>query len=325
MVEISALNGSTILITGATGLIGSALVETLLNATDSEIYATCRQQVTSQQRIQHMLPHPRLHLLTYDVTQPLATDICFDYIIHAASPASPASFSQYPIEVMMANIMGVKHLLDYGLHHNMKRMLFISSGEVYGEGDGTPFQEQDSGYIDCLSPRACYPSSKRAAETLCASYVAEKDADVVIARLCHTYGPNFTEKDNRVFAQFLRNVLQGEDIVLKSEGRQLRSWIYVEDAINAILTLLLKGEKGEAYNVADAQSCITIRSLAEKIASLADRQVRFDIPHDATLGNTTPISCATFSTNKIESLGWRPRYNIDEGLRKTLHRLQNQE
>ena len=306
MVEISALNGSAILITGATGLIGSELVETLLTATDCEVYATCRQKDTAQQRFQHILPHPRLHLLTYDVTQPLETDIRFDYIIHAASPASPASFSQYPVEVMMANILGVRHLLDYGQRHQMKRMLFISSGEIYGEGDGTPFQEHDSGYIDSLSPRACYPS------------------DVVIARLCHTYGPGFTEKDNRVYAQFLRNVLRGEDIVMKSAGRQMRSWIYVQDAVDAILTLLLKGEKGEAYNVADAQSCITIRSLAEKIAALADRQVIIDIPQDATQGNTTPISCATFATKKIEALGWKPRYTIDEGLRQTLQRLQNQ-
>lgn len=324
MVEISALNGSAILITGATGLIGSELVETLLTATDCEVYATCRQKDTAQQRFQHILPHPRLHLLTYDVTQPLETDIRFDYIIHAASPASPASFSQYPVEVMMANILGVRHLLDYGQRHQMKRMLFISSGEIYGEGDGTPFQEHDSGYIDSLSPRACYPSSKRAAETLCAAYVAEKNVDVVIARLCHTYGPGFTEKDNRVYAQFLRNVLRGEDIVMKSAGRQMRSWIYVQDAVDAILTLLLKGEKGEAYNVADAQSCITIRSLAEKIAALADRQVIIDIPQDATQGNTTPISCATFATKKIEALGWKPRYTIDEGLRQTLQRLQNQ-
>ena len=123
-----------------------------------------------------------------------------DYIIDAASNASPNFFSQHPVEVMKANINGVSNLIEYGLGHRMKRMVYISSGEIYGEGDGSEFSEKSSGYVDCASVRACYPSSKRAAETLCMAYGAEYDADVVIARLSHTYGPGFTESDNRVYA-----------------------------------------------------------------------------------------------------------------------------
>ena len=320
MVEISELNGCNVLVTGATGLIGSALVETLLTtSTTCHVYAACRNVEQGKSRF---APHnncQRFHLLNYDVTQPLMGDICFDYIIHAASPASPNSFSQYPVEVMTANFLGVKHLLDYGMKHDMKRLLFVSSGEIYGEGDGHAFSEKDSGYINCNSPRACYPSSKRAAETLCASYVSEYGTDIVIARLCHTYGPYFTKNDNRVYAQFLRNVIRGEDITLKSQGMQMRSWIYISDAISGILHILLKGEKGEAYNVANPQSCITIRQMAELTASLAGRKVVFDIPKDDLYqGNTTPISCATFSTKKLQTLGWQPQYSMEEGLRKTL-------
>ena len=318
---MAEVNGSNILVTGATGLIGSALVEALLKETDCHVYAACRNLSTAQQRLGRLLSNPRLHLLSHDVTRPLVGDTVYDYIIHAASPASPASFTSQPVEVMMANLLGVKHLLDYGLSHHMKRLLFVSSGEIYGEGDGTPFVETDSGYIDCNSPRACYPSSKRAAETLCASYVAEHQADVVIARLCHTYGPGFTETDNRVYAQFLRNVLRGEDIVLKSSGMQMRSWIYVADAVSAILQILWKGEKGQAYNVANPDSCITIRQLAELVASLAHRQVKFDISQDSAQGNTTPISCATFSIEKLQRLGWQPQYSMEEGLRQTMATL----
>ena len=319
---MAEIGSSNILVTGSTGLIGSALVEELLTKTDCNVWAACRHIQTARQKFSHLTSSPRLHLLSYDVVCPLVGDTVYDYIIHAASPASPNAFSSQPVEVMMANILGVKHLLDYGLQHQMKRFLYISSGEIYGEGDGTPFKERDCGYIDCNSSRACYPSSKRAAETLCASYVAEHQADVVIARLCHTYGPGFTEKDNRVYAQFLRNVLNGEDIILKSNGMQMRSWIYVADAVSAILHILRKGEQGEAYNVANPNSCVTIRQLAEMTASLA-RQVKFDIPQDDTRGNTTPITCATFSIDKLKALGWQPRYSLEEGLRQTISILKN--
>ena len=181
----------------------------------------------------------------------------------------------------------------------------------------------ENGIVDCASVRACYPSSKRAAETLCMAYGAEYDADVVIARLSHTYGPGFTESDNRVYAQFIRNVLKGEDIVLKSKGEAFRSWLYVVDAAHAILRLLLDGEKANAYNVAHSESNISIRQLAELIARKADRKVVFDIPEaDAQQGNTTPITKATFSTDKLKALGWKPLFDVEEGFGHTLQEVR---
>jgi nucleoside-diphosphate-sugar epimerase len=216
---------------------------------------------------------------------------------------------------MKANLNGLCHLVEYGIKHHLQRMVYVSSGEIYGEGDGSIFTEQSSGYIDILSPRACYPSSKRAAETLCAAYCKEYGTPIVIARPCHTYGPYFTESDNRVYAQFIRNVLRGEDIVMKSKGEQYMSWIYVVDCAAAILLLLAKGQSGEAYNVAHDDSNITIRQLAEKIAGIGGRKVVMQITED---GNTTPITKAVFSTEKIEQLGWQPLFSIDEGLSHTL-------
>ena len=316
--DLSTLNDSRILVTGATGLIGSCLVDVLLTNPhrNYQVYALGRNEERARQRFNNYWETADFHFIRHDISLPLDSDICFDYIIHAASNASPNFFKEKPVEVIKSNIIGVENLMEHGIRHGMKRMLFVSSGEIYGEGDGREFTEADSGYVNCATPRACYPSSKRAAETLCVAYAAEYGADVVIARPCHTYGPYFTESDNRVYAQFIRNLLDDKDIVLKSRGEQYRSWLYVVDAAHALLTILTKGAKGEAYNVADEQSNITIRALAELLAGAEDRQVVFDI--DDANGNTTPITRATFSTQKLAQLGWRPLTTIAEGLQHTL-------
>ena len=304
-----------ILITGATGLIGSTLVDMLMLHSHCTVYAMGRNSQRATQRFEAYWDNARFHFIAHDVCNPLTLDIDFHYIIHAASNASPNFFQQSPVEVMKSNLTGLCNLVEYGMKHQLRRMVYVSSGEVYGEGDGSIFTEQSSGYINILSPRACYPSSKRAAETLCASYCQEYGVEIVIARPCHTYGPHFTENDNRVYAQFIRNALKGEDIVMKSKGEQYRSWIYVVDCAAAILLLLTKGTSGEAYNVANAESNITIYQLAQKIATLCQRQVMMDIQED---GNTTPITKAVFSTRKLEQLGWKPLFNMDEGLEHTV-------
>ena len=304
-----------ILVTGATGLIGGCLVDMLMQHSLCHVYAMGRNIERARTRFRLYQDDKRFHFLQHDICEPLTWTTDFHYIIHAASNASPNFFQQSPVEVMKANLNGLCHLVEYGIKHHLQRMVYVSSGEIYGEGDGSIFTEQSSGYIDILSPRACYPSSKRAAETLCAAYCKEYGTPIVIARPCHTYGPYFTESDNRVYAQFIRNVLRGEDIVMKSKGEQYRSWIYVVDCAAAILLLLAKGLSGEAYNVAHADSNITIRQLAEKIAGIGGRKVVMQITED---GNTTPITKAVFSTEKIEQLGWQPLFSIDEGLSHTL-------
>ena len=226
-----------VLITGATGLIGGCLTDILIQFSECEVYALGRNRQRAEQRFQQYWNNPHFHFLEHDICTPLDCSVDFHYIIHAASNASPNFFMQKPVEVMRANLEGLSHLVEYGLQHHMQRMVYVSSGEIYGEGDGSVFTEESSGYIDILSPRACYPSSKRAAETLCASYNQEYQTQITIARPCHTYGPYFTESDNRVFAQFIRNVLHDEDIVMKSVGTQYRSWIYVVDCAAAILSI----------------------------------------------------------------------------------------
>lgn len=318
------LLGCNILVTGATGLIGGCLIETLmLNPNrDYHVYASGRNEERALKRFKSFSEDASFHFVKYDVMKSLESNVRFDYIIHAASNASPYFFAISPVEVIKSNIDGVAHLMEYGLAHSMKRFLYISSGEVYGEGDGREFSEEYSGYVNPISPRSCYPSSKRAAETLCVSYASEYGADVVIARPCHTYGPYFTEQDNRVYAQFIRNVLRGEDIVMKSTGEQFRSWCYVVDCVSALLHILLKGENCQAYNIADENSNITIKELAEIIAKIGGRKVVIDLPDADEKRGFNVVTKSVFSTQKLESLGWGVLpYTMEEKMTSTINQI----
>ena len=319
------LSGTNILITGATGLIGSTLVEVLMSNPHRDycVYASGRNFERVRKRFENYLSLESFHFIEYDVMFPFQSDVQFDYIIHAASNASPNAFSRNPVEIVKANIYGVSNLIEYGIKHGMKRFLYVSSGEVYGEGDGRVISEEFSGYVNCLNSRSCYPSSKRTAETLCVSYASEYDVDVVIARPCHIYGPNFTETDNRVYAQFIRSILRGEDIVMKSSGEQIRSWCYVIDCVSALLFVLLKGASREAYNIADPNSVLTIRQLAELMAKIGESKIIMDVPSDTEKISFNPVSKSVFSVDKLEKLGWKVSEDINEKMRKTVEHLKS--
>ena len=317
------LSGCNILVTGATGLIGGCLVETLMlnPSRDYVVYACGRNFERAKKRFAEFFKDASFHFFQHDVTKPLTAEVDFDYIIHAASNASPNFFANSPVEVMKSNLYGVTNLMDYGLVHGLKRFLYVSSGEVYGEGDGRVFTEDYSGYVDPTSPRSCYPSAKRAAETLCISYAAEYGVDVVIARPCHVYGPYFTESDNRVYAQFIRNVLNDEDIVLKSTGEQYRSWCYVVDCVSALFHILLKGDCGQAYNIADNSSNITIKELAQLIADLGGRGVVFEIPEEVEKKGYNVVKQSVFSTHKIEGLGWKVSPKMGDNIESSIREM----
>ncbi len=327
-----------ILVTGATGLIGSALVDLLMAEGLHDVYAACRNEERAKRRFAKYAGNSRFHFVRHDVCRPLEGDVRYHLIVHAASGADPRSFSTDPVGVMAANIDGVRNLLEYGRNHGMERLLYVSSGEVYGSDNGEKlWREEDSGYVDTMTPRACYPSSKRAAETLCVAYAAQYGLDVVVARPCHTYGANFTESDNRAYAQFLRNVARGEDIVLNSDGSQYRSWIYVKDCAEALRTILYKGVSGIAYNVADEQSCVTIKELAELIAKAGGRNVIINAPHSSLPKDSSFfissqahqlrslhssfIKRATFDTSRLRALGWQPQYTLTQGIAECLQSL----
>ena len=225
---------------------------------------------------------------------------------------------------IIENVESTYRLLEYLRKHHGGKLLYVSSGEVYGQGKDflDSFDEKYVGYIELLSQRSCYPLSKRTVENLCSSYWKQYGIETVIVRPCHTYGPCITETDNRAHVQFFHNALAGENIVLKSAGNQMRSYNYVGDCAAALLTVLINGMEGEAYNLANPKSKLTIAQLAEKIAEIEGRRVIFEIPSFVDIVNQSPIPKQVLDTKKIEKLGWIPGFSLEEGICHTLNILK---
>lgn len=314
------LDGCNILVTGATGLIGSCLIDILMLHPNMKynVYASGRNENRAHKYFSKYINNPHFHFLKYDVQSPLDCKIEFQYIVHAASNASPNFFVSQPVEVILSNIDGVKNLMNYGIKHGLKRFVFVSTGEVYGEGDVQVFTEDYSGYVDCTKQRSCYPTSKRASENLCIAYSAEYGIETVIARPSHTYGPHFTESDNRVYAQFIRNVLMDQNIIMKSTGSQFRSWCYVVDCVSALLYIMLKGENNQAYNIADENSNISIKDLAEMIAQISGKKVVIELPTDTEKAGYNVMTKSIFSTKKLRNLGWTINGTMRSKLESTI-------
>jgi nucleoside-diphosphate-sugar epimerase len=325
-IDWDKLENMSVLITGATGLICSFLIDVLMYrnlyyGNNISIWGLGRNLNNARDRFGAYWKHPLFKFITQDIIEKINLDENIDYIIHGASNAYPASFTADPVGTMKANILGLSNLLDFGIKTNCKRILYISSGEVYGEGDGNDFTESYSGYIDYLNPRSCYPAGKRAAETLCIAYSFQYNINTVIARPCHIYGPTITNSDNRAFAQFVRDVLAKKDVVLKSMGKQYRSYCYVADCVSALLTVLMSRKNGNAYNIANKGSNVSIAELADYIALSGNRKVVFDIPTNEEQRGYSLISRAVLDAGKLESLGWKAKYTLPEGIKRTIQIL----
>lgn len=311
---------TTVCVTGATGMIGSAIVDFLrvLNRERNagiRIYALCRRKTTFDSRFPgctDVIP------LIQDAVQPIECGTPIDWIIHTAGNAHPLSFSQQPVETLMDSIISTRNLLELLRRQGRGRLLYTSSGEIYGENPviENGYAETDFGRIDPTNPRSCYPEGKRAAETLCAAYRAEYQVDSVIARLCYVYGAPINPANSRADAQFLRCAASEADIVLKSPGLQQRSYCYLPDAVSAIFTLLLKGESAQAYNIAGATA--TIREYAQALADHAGVSLKFDLPPEAEQKGYSVVTRAIQQPGKLQALGWRQRYPLRDGLSHTL-------
>lgn len=317
--DIKKLYGKTILITGGSGLICSCVCDIIyyLNTHDDaniRIIHAARTHEEPADRFPHMKEGPDYGFVYYDATKAEGIDVEADYIIHAASNANPAAYVAEPVETMAANFIGLNNLLSMAVKKGTKRVLYISSSEVYGQKDSMePYFENDYGYLDILNQRASYPSSKRASETLCVAYSMEFGMDTVIARPGHIYGPGVTPFDNRATAQFTRNAVKGEDIVMKSAGSQLRSYCYSLDCATALLAILLSGESQNAYNISNPNSIITISQIAKCIADAAGTNLTYENPDDAEAAGYNLMSNSSLDSKKLESLGWAAEFSPEEG------------
>lgn len=322
------LRDRNIMLSGATGLIGSFLVDVILQKDlNCTVYALGRSEEKTKARFSRWKNDPHFVFVPYDVKRPLIMDDLktIDYIFHLASNTHPMLYATDPIGTITTNIIGLQNLLEFAVVHNVARFIFASSNEIYGEnrGDVDLFDEDYCGYINCNTLRAGYPESKRCGEALCQAYKAQKDLNVCVARLTRSYGPTMLMSDTKAVSQFIKKCIAGEDIVLKSEGTQCYSYTYMADAVSGLLWILLAGESGQAYNIADLSGDITLRELAAVIAEINGKKVVFELPDATEAAGYSRVMKARLDGSKLRALGWKPMYDIKRGMERTIKILSS--
>ena len=329
--ELKTLEGKAVLITGASGLVCSSVVDVLFRYNDKhenkiQILAAGRCQKKMYDRFKEMVDRDDFTFVTYDASKTdNHLDVHADYIIHGASNASPKMIVKEPVETMMSNFLGMKYLLDYAKEQGTNRILYISSSEVYGEKEGTrPYKEGQYGYIDLLKSRNSYSVGKRAAETLCASYADEYGVESVIVRPGHIYGPTASPHDNRVASAWAYSVARGEDIVMKSDGAQIRSYCYCLDCASAMLKVLLNGQNCHAYNISNPDSIISIKGIAEILSRSAGVQLKIELPTEEERKGFNPMSNSSLESTSLLELGWRGCFDAEAGFSHTVSILKSQ-
>jgi UDP-glucuronate decarboxylase len=315
-----------VLITGASGFLPTYLVETLLYLNHTRdlnirITALARNRDYFQQRFSHHADNPNLVALIQDVSQPINLDLPHHFIIHAASQASPKYYGIDPVGTLSANVLGTMQLLELARTHPVIAFLYFSSGEVYGETQSVPTKESDYGYLDPTSVRSCYAESKRMAENMCVSWHHQYGIPTKIVRPFHTYGPGMRLDDGRVYADFVRDVIENRPIVVRSTGTASRAFCYLSDATVGFFTVLLNGDSGIPYNVGNDQAEISIIDLAHLIANLFPEKLLQVIKESSQTNNEylrSPILRNCPDITHIRSLGWAPTTNLACGFKRTI-------
>lgn len=316
-------DGNTFLISGATGMIGKCIIG-LLMGRNARVIALGRNEENARKRLSEYWGKENFEYRVCDVNKEIPECGRVDYIIHAASNTHPLQYSMDSIGTINSNVIGTKNLLDYAVSHNTRRFCFVSSVEVYGEnrGDVDRFTENYLGYIDCNTLRAGYPEGKRVGEALCNAYSHTYGQDFVIARLSRAYGPTMLLSDSKAISQFIIKAAKGEDIVLKSAGNQLYSYTYAPEAAQGILTILEKGENGEAYNISDMESEVTLKEITQWLSEDNGVKVVYEAPDAVEQKGYSTSTKALLDSSKANSLGWTARVHMREGLKMTVEELR---
>ncbi len=323
----------SVLVTGATGLIGSQLVLALLNANLKNnlgltVYAVVRNREKAE-KIFKYADNDALKFVVQDILEPFEINEKIDYIIHGASMTGSKDFVDYPVDTIKTAISGTENILELAKSQQISGMVYLSSLEVYGVVDFSikKVSENMFGSIDPMSVRSSYSEGKRMVECLCASYASQYSLPIKVARLCQTFGTGVSYSDNRVFAQFARSIIESRDIVLKTDGSTERNYCYVRDAISGILTILLKGESGQAYNVANKDTLISIKDMAQLLIDRypqSGSKLVFDIAEDVTKLGYNPKVKMNLATEKLEALGWKATVGLEEMFDNLIVGMKNQ-
>lgn len=305
--DMSVFDGKTILVTGATGLIGKLCVKSLLNSGyNTQVIALVRDEEKAKNIF---VESKRLTYLVQDINQRINTTRRVDYIIHAASTTSSKDFVEKPVETIYTAINGSRNILEFAKNKRLEGMVYLSSLEIYGVNEKENIKERDYGYIDILNPRSSYSESKKMVETMCISYGTEYGVPVKIARLAQTFGAGVSISDNRVFAQFAKAIINKENIILHTKGETKRNYCYTTDAVRGIFTILTKGENNNAYNVANGNSYCSISEMAHL---LENEYTKVEYKIDEVNRGYNPTVKIALNTEKLNALGWEAKVNLKE-------------
>lgn len=334
MASFAALREASVLITGATGLVGSLLAKALLchnrlNHANVELLLLVRSKEKAQAVFGDLLERDGVQLIMGDITRPISLMRHVDYVIHCASVTASKMMISQPVETIFTALDGTRNVLECAKANGARSVVYVSSMEMYGvvENGDLPVSEDMSGYINPLAIRSNYPESKRMCENMCVAYAHEYGMDIKIARLAQTFGAGILPGENRVFAQFARSAMEGKDIVLHTKGLSHGNYCYTADVISGLMHILFSGENGQAYNVVNEETHTTIGDMAKMVAEkLATKPIRvvFDIPESNTFGYAQDTKLR-LSSEKLRSLGWKPQVNLEEAYRRMMGSMKQQD
>lgn len=330
-IDWEKLEGKTVLITGATGLIGTSCIRLLMERnrifdSDIKVVAVIRNQKKADALLGEYGSDNGLTYCISDLEKFDEFGMSCDYIIHAGCPTASNYFMAHPVETAATIVDGTRNMLELARKAQVQSFVYVSSMEVYGDGNREAglthkLTEEDVGYVNPLHIRSCYPEGKRMAELFTCAYANEYGVHANIARLAQTFGPGIPKDDKRVFAQFAHCALNGEDIVLRTTGASTRMYNYTTDAVIGLFDILLRGEAGKAYNVANESTYSSVREMGELVArecANGNIAVRIEVDPNAPY---PPEHHLPLNTSALQQLGWRPQVGLKEMYDKLMEYL----